>query len=91
MFAINPATKEMMEYAKREKLPKGDEIAIIPADKFKFPVNMGVFGNKVGFVSMEGEFGIIIESTEIADTIRNSFDLSWEEAKRLDKTIRQKK
>lgn len=39
------------------------------------------------FISPEENFGIVIESKEIADMLRNTFDLAWEEAKRLDKKI----
>jgi len=92
MRAINPAAKEMIEFMKKQKhpLPEGDELIIIPEDKFKFPSNVGIYGNKVTFISMDGNFGIIIESKEISDTLKNAFDITWEKAKELDKVMKKK-
>jgi len=90
MYAINPASKEMLEFGRKHPPPKKDEVTLIPEDKFKFPVHIGIFGDTVGFVSMKGEFGIVIENKEITESIRNLFDLAWEESKRLDKEIKKK-
>jgi len=49
---------------------------------------MGIVGNSITFISPKDNFGIIIESKEIADMLKNGFDLAWEEAKRLNKKIR---
>lgn len=83
MYAINPATKELLEFVKKHRLPKNDKILLIPENKFKFPVNVGIYGDKISLISMMGDFGMIIENKEIAVTLRNSFDLAWEEASRL--------
>ncbi len=91
MYAINPATKEVSASFRQNPPPKGDNALFIPVEKFNFPVNMGIYGSKVAFISMEGEFGILIESKEIVEAMRSSFDLSWEEAKRLDREIKKKK
>jgi HTH-type transcriptional regulator, sugar sensing transcriptional regulator len=88
MYAINPASKGAIEFGKTYKPLKNDEVALIPENRFRFPVHVGIYGNKVGFVSMQGEFGIVIENKEITESIRNIFDLAWEEAKRLNKSIK---
>jgi HTH-type transcriptional regulator, sugar sensing transcriptional regulator len=91
MYAINPATKEIMDLQKRGIGPHQPyEMALIPEEKFKFSSDMGIYEDKVAFVSPKEKFGIIIENGEIADMIKNNFNLAWEEAKRLDKEIRKK-
>ena len=89
MYLINPATKEVLELYKHIKPEKPVEVLLIPEDKFKFSSDMGIVGNFVTFISPEDDFGILIESKEIADTLRYNFDLAWEEAKRLDKKIKK--
>ncbi|OGG47628.1 hypothetical protein A3D66_01305 [Candidatus Kaiserbacteria bacterium RIFCSPHIGHO2_02_FULL_50_9] len=90
MYAINPATKELFELMKHEQPHPPSEIALIPPEKYQFSSDMCIYGNKVVFVSPVEEFGIVIESKEIADMLRNSFDLAWEEAKRLNAQIFKK-
>ena len=90
MFVINPATKEVLEMYKHVKPHEPVEVALIPEHKFKFSSDMGIFEDKVTFISPTDNFGILIESKEIADTLRYSFDLAWEEAKRLDKKLRSR-
>ena len=89
--AINPATPQMLELFKNKQPHQPYEIAIIPKEKFLFSADMGIIDNAVSFISPKDNFGIIIESKEIADMMKNGFDLAWEEAKRLDKKIRNKK
>lgn len=89
MFVINPATKEVLELYKHVTPKQPVEVALIPEDKFKFSSDMGIFADKVTFISPKDNFGTLIESKEIADMLRNSFDLAWEEAKRLDKEIKK--
>lgn len=90
MFMINPATKEVLEMYKHIKPVKPFEAMLIPEEKFKFSSDMGIIGDIVTFISPKDNFGIVIESKDIADMLKNSFDLAWEEAKRLDKQVRKK-
>ena len=39
--------------------------------------------------SWKEKLGIIIESTEIADSMKKIYELAWAEAKRLDKELRK--
>lgn len=89
MFAINPATKEVLELYRRATPHQPAEVVLIPEDKFKFSSDVGIFGDTVTFISPKENFGIVIESQEIAEMLRGSFDLAWEEAKRLDKKIKR--
>ena len=89
MRAINPATKEVLEFGKKyaANFPKGDEAVLIPEEKFNFPVHIAVCRDEVFLLSNKGKFGIIIESKDIAGSFESSFDLAWQEAKRLHKAI----
>lgn len=89
MYAINPATKGMLEFYKNMPPPQQAEFLLIPEDKFKFSSDMAIYGDKVALASPKNNFGIIIESKELADMLKNNFDLAWEEAKRLDKKIKR--
>jgi len=91
MYAINPATKDCLELMKRP-LPPGceDELLFIPEKNFTFSSDLAVYDDLIAIASPLERFGVIIESREISAMIRASFDLAWEEAKRLDKEIRKK-
>ena len=90
MYAISPATKEIIGIYKNTPPHKPYEASVIPEDKFKFSSDIGIYADKVSFISPEDNFGIIIESKDIADMLKNSFDLAWEEAKRLDKKVKSR-
>jgi len=60
------------------------EIAFIPPDTFLIPTEIDVYDNKVMIASWREKLGVIIESQEIADTLKSIFKLAWAEAKRLD-------
>ncbi|MDO8524332.1 MAG: helix-turn-helix domain-containing protein [bacterium] len=82
--AILPATQaalERMEYNKGEMRT----MALIPVDKFRFSPEINIYDNKVMIASWKEKLGIIIESEEIADAMKKIFELSWQEAERLDK------
>lgn len=89
MFAIHPNTKESVEIGKiSKKLKPSDEISTIPVQKFKHPnqsIDFAVYGDETSFASLEQSFVITIKNQEIADTLKNIFDLAWAEAKRLSK------
>ena len=69
-----------------------DEPILIPKEKYKFPAEIAVYDNKIGYISPEKRgFAIIIESNEMSDVMKNVFDLAFAEARRLNKGIRTKK
>lgn len=61
------------------------ESALIPADKYHFSPEINIYDSKVMIASWREQLGIIIESDEIADAMKKIFELSWAEAKRLEK------
>ncbi|PIQ92932.1 MAG: hypothetical protein COV69_00535 [Parcubacteria group bacterium CG11_big_fil_rev_8_21_14_0_20_39_14] len=51
----------------------------VPKEKFPFSTDITIYGEKVAIFSLRGKLiGTIIESKEIADTLRAIFDLSWD-------------
>lgn len=80
--AILSANEEGKKISANDKEELRDT-AFIPADKFKFIPEIDIYDNKVMIASWRERLGIIIESQEIADTMKVLYDLAWEESKRL--------
>ncbi len=87
MYMINPISENL---AKLPTPNKPYEVALIPESKYKFTSDMAIYANRIALASPKDNFGIIIESQEIAEMIKISFDLAWAEAKRLEKKIIKK-
>lgn len=85
--AIVPDTEIGRERANKDK-EELRETALVPQDKFYFSPEINIYDNKVMIASWREKLGIIIESAEIADAMKKIYELSWSEAKRLDKIIR---
>jgi len=89
LYAINPDTKKNRELmGKYQSMQPQDENILIPTSKFKFPkqpIDFSIYGDEVTFSSLQESFAIVIKQQEIADTLKNIFDLAWKEAKRLGK------
>lgn len=65
---------------------KGDELRIIPRDKFPITVDITIFSDRVAFSSLKGKLvGVILESKEIATAFQSIFDLAWEAAEKYQK------
>lgn len=74
-------------YTGKEKTPfikeSSTERRYVPYDKFPFSADVVIFGNKVAIGTYKGKLmGVIIESKEIASTLRLIFNLAWETAKK---------
>src|SRR3989344_8437924 len=60
---------------------------LIPQEKFPVPTDIEIYNNKVMIASWKEKLGVIIESKEIATTLRSVFKLALAEAKNYDKII----
>lgn len=89
LYGINPNTKENREIMEKGKNTQYEDVNfLIPPNKFKSPnrpIDFAVYGDEVTFSSLRESFAIVIRHKEIADTLKNIFDLAWEEAKRIGK------
>lgn len=81
--AIIPATSVGQDRAAKDKEEKR-ETALVPPKHFSFSPEINIYDNKVMIASWREKLGIIIESAEIADAMKKTFELAWAEAKRLD-------
>lgn len=81
MKGIHPDDEASREMVRR--MPNTlDEITLIPADKFKFPSDFGIYDEKVAFMSHRPPFCVMIQSKEIAEVMKVAFDLAQKEAER---------
>ncbi len=85
MYAVNPATREMIEFTKHAQPSHPFELVLIPENKYNFSSDIGIYADRFTIISPQEKFGIIIESKRISDIMKNIFDMAYEEAKRLSK------
>lgn len=80
--AIVPETPEGRERQTHDAEEKR-EIAFVPSDKYHFSPEINIYDDKVMIASWREKLGIIIQSAEIADAMKKTYELAWAEAKRL--------
>ena len=81
--ADTPLARERKEKDKAEYR----ETNLIPQDKFPVPTDIEIYDNKVMIASWKEKLGVIIESKEIATTLRSVFKLALESAKKYDQDL----
>ena len=81
MYGIHP--DDIFSKHLRKLKSSVDTSIFIPPDKFKFKSNLIVYDNFVSYISDDGTHAFLIESEEIAETMKSTFDLAFEGAKRL--------
>lgn len=83
---ILPATKEAIERKKFDDDEERDS-RLVPIDKYDFSPEIDIYDDKVAIMSLKEEFGVIIESKEIAEAQKKIYELAWEAADKYDKKI----
>ncbi|MFC1599996.1 TrmB family transcriptional regulator [Patescibacteria group bacterium] len=64
---------------KKENRKYNRNIRLIPRNKYNFSNEINIYDNKISIISFnEGLIGMIIKSTEIAETQRTIFKMVWE-------------
>lgn len=86
--SIHPDTEDARERVLHNK-EEQREALLVPKDKYNFSPEVNIYDNKIVFMSLLENFALIIESAELADVMKKIFDLSWTEAERLHKKIKQ--
>lgn len=81
--SIFPDTPEARERVKNNKEEKREAI-LVPKEKYSFTPEINIYDNKVVFLSLKERFALIIESEELADALKKSFELSWLGAKKYE-------
>lgn len=80
--------KTKLLYTRKEgKLPKPvsklTKLAYLPSERLKLATDMVIFDDYVGIMSLRGQLvGVMIKSTEIADSHRSLFELIWDIAEK---------
>jgi sugar-specific transcriptional regulator TrmB len=67
------------------------DTSLIPQDKFPVPTDIEIYNDKVMIASWKEKLGVIIESKEIATTLRSVFKLALTEAKKHDQILSERK
>lgn len=71
---------------KTGELPPASELRWVPGGKFPFTSDITIYEHKVAAASLKGRnVGVIIESQEIANTLRAVFELAWNAAEEYKK------
>ncbi len=84
--SIHPDTKEARERTEHDT-EEMRESALVPKDEYDFSPEINIYDDKIVFMSLVEKFALIVESEELATALKKVFDLSWEEATRLNKKI----
>ena len=85
--AIFPDSPGARHLKTKDKVEKRHSV-ILPDNKFNLKPEINVYDNKVMIASWNEKLGIIIESQEIADSIKLLFELAWKEALKEDVSVK---
>ena len=85
--AIFPACKESYRNKLRDKY-ENRETRLIPPE-LDFHLDIMIYDNKVVITSLKEQFGLLIESEEMATAQKKIYDLVWEGTKKYDTTMTQ--
>ncbi len=66
---------------------KNVERVYISYDDFPMESDITIYGNKIAFVSLPQLFGVVIESEELANTMKSFFELAWTISKKNPSSI----
>lgn len=86
--AIFPNSPGARHLKKKDYMERRESL-IIPTNDFNLKPEINVYDNKVMIASWSEKLGIIIESQEIANALKQLFELAWTEAKRLDAAMQK--
>jgi sugar-specific transcriptional regulator TrmB len=82
--AIFPDTPESRERVKHNKEEKRTAY-LVPKDQYSFSPEINIYDNKIVFMSLVEKFSLVIESKELADALKKSFELAWIAAQQMNK------
>ncbi len=73
---IVPDVPEMVAW-KGKDIPNLYQMKFVPNQVYPFKIQIDIYNNRVALMSFEEKLGLIIESKDIADTLRSFFNLTW--------------
>ncbi len=77
---ISEVSQETIDLKKRDK-KELRETRMLPSDVFNSKVAIKMYGNHTSIVDYKENFGFIIESSEIAKTLKMIFEIIWSSGK----------
>ena len=80
--AIFPRTAAALDRHNNDVAEKR-ETMLVPSDKYNFSPEINIYDNKIMIASWKEKLGIIIESQEIADAMKKTYELAWLGAKSI--------
>lgn len=57
------------------------ETLVVPSELFDPQIEVNIYNNKVAFMNYADNMSVIVESTAIADSMRQAYELSWRGAR----------
>ncbi len=81
----NDTPKDRAQFANDKKELR--ECRIVPKEKIDFTPEINFFNNKIMIANWKEKLGIIIESEEIANVFKQTFELAWEAAEKYHNKI----
>jgi len=81
--AIFPHTSAALERQSHDEEEKRTTV-FVPADTYNFSPEINIYDNKIMIASWKEKLGIIIESAEIADAMKKTYELAWLGAKSIE-------
>lgn len=74
-----PSIKEVPGYAEGEDFKNWRHVKIVNAKKFPFKATINIWNNKISIMTVRTHpIGVVIESKDIADTMRSIFEFFWD-------------
>ncbi|OGY82343.1 MAG: hypothetical protein A3F54_02220 [Candidatus Kerfeldbacteria bacterium RIFCSPHIGHO2_12_FULL_48_17] len=68
------------EEARREQDQYFREIRLVPREKFDFSPEIYMYENKLALMSLREKFGMVVESEEIVEALKKTWELAWKRA-----------
>lgn len=68
------------EEAKRDQNHYFREVRLVPFEKFDFSPEIYIYENKLALMSLREKFGMVVESEEIVEALKKTWELAWKRA-----------
>lgn len=85
-LAESPGSQKIKDWDKKHL-----RVTKIVPKKFEISPEINIYDNKVAILSLKEKFGVIVESTEVADAFKRMFELAYERADFYDREYEKRK
>ncbi len=68
------------------------ERRVLPSGKYKFPAEVEIYDNRVVFYCLAGRlYSVVVDSEDVAGSVRQMFDVLWEQLPSPEEVLRERK